>query len=220
VSELPERPGPGTEGQARPNARAPDALAADHPFRERLDGDACGVGDIDGCAEVVSASAASVIVIASPRIPNTVTVAVEFGRAGQGWAGAIVFNLWLRRQLRERRMTQRQLAHLSGVDHSTISRLMAGDRVPSLDTAAKLARALHASNEDIGTELGFVDGRPVLPTQRVEAALRGDSELDDADVRALMEEYIARRRRPKLRAVDAATPDRGSSAASGPDPPA
>jgi transcriptional regulator with XRE-family HTH domain len=160
------------------------------------------------------------MVIATPRIPNTVSVAVEFGKAGHGWAGAIVFNLWLRRQLRERRMSQRQLAHLSGIDHSTISRLVAGDRTPSLDTAARLARALRVSNHDIGTELGFVDGEPALPTQRVEAALRGDSELDDTDVRELMEEYIARRQRPRLKAVDAVARVRGSPVASGPDPPA
>jgi transcriptional regulator with XRE-family HTH domain len=168
----------------------------------------------------VSASAASVIVVATPRIPTTVSVAIEFGKAGHGWAGAIVFHLWLRRQLRERRMSQRQLAYLSGVNHSTISRLLTGDRTPSLDTAAKLARALRVRNEDIGTELGFVDGRPPMPTQRVEAALRADMELDDIDVRELMEEYIARRRRLRLRAVDSAAGLHQSSAARSPDPPA
>ncbi len=217
---VPKSPGPNRERSAPPVANAPDALVLDHPSRSRLQRDGCGVGRLEGCAEVVSASAASVIVIATPRIPNTVSVAVEFGKAGHGWAGAIVFNLWLRRQLRERRMSQRQLAHLSGVDHSTISRLIAGDRTPSLDTAAKLARALHVSTDEIGTELGFVDGGPILPTQRVEAALRGDDDLDDADVRALMEEYIARRRRPRLKAVDARAPARGSPRAAGPDPPA
>jgi transcriptional regulator with XRE-family HTH domain len=218
ASLSPKRPVQNAEHPPPTSARAPDALVTDHQSLDRLGSDGCGVNAIDGCADVVSASAA--IVIATPRIPNTVTVAVEFGKAGQGWAGAIVFNLWLRRQLRERRMSQRQLAHLSGVDHSTISRLIAGDRTPSLDTAAKLARALHVSSDEIGTELGFVDGRPALPTQRVEAALRGDADLDDADVRALMEAYIARRRRPKLRAVDGAARDRGAQAASGRDPPA
>ena len=74
--------------------------------------------------------------------PSSVAVAIEFGRAGGGWAGALVFNLWLRRQLRERPMSQRQLAALSGVDHSTISRLLRHDRTPSLATATKLAGAL------------------------------------------------------------------------------
>ncbi len=184
-----------------------------------MDEGRCDLGRVEGCADVVSASAASVIVIASPRIPTTVSVAVEFGKAGHGWAGAIVFNLWLRRQLRERRMSQRRLAHLSGVNHSTISRLLAGDRTPSLDTATKLARALRVPT-DIATELGFVTGRATMPTQRVEAALRGDEGLDDTDVRELMEEYIARRRRLSLKSVDSPTAVVGSSRSSGTDPPA
>ena len=117
-------------------------------------------------------------------------------------------------------MSQRQLAYLSGVDHSTISRLVAGDRTPSLDTAAKLARALRVPVEDIGADLGFEAGPPALPISRVEAALRGDAELDDTDVRELMEEYIARRRRFRLKVVDAAPFVRGSPTAPGPDPPA
>ena len=194
-----------TPDRARPTSRsrAPVALVLDQPSSMRADSDRCGLGGIEDCAEVVTASAASVIALATPRIPTTVSVAVEFGKAGQGWAGAIVFNLWLRRQLRERRMSQRQLAHLSGVNHSTISRLLAGDRIPSLETATKLAQALRVPNEDIAAELGFVTGRPAMPMQRVEAALRGDEGLDEADVRELMEAYIARRRRLNLRTVDA-----------------
>ena len=40
------------------------------------------------------------------------------------------FNSWLRSQLKEKNMSQRQLALQSGVDHSTISRLIRGDRMP------------------------------------------------------------------------------------------
>ena len=50
------------------------------------------------------------------------------------------FNEWLRGQLKAKKMSQRQLAQQSGVDHSTISRLIRGDRMPSLGTATKLAR--------------------------------------------------------------------------------
>jgi transcriptional regulator with XRE-family HTH domain/outer membrane biosynthesis protein TonB len=208
-----DRPGP------RTTPPAPLALALDQPSSMRVDTDRCSFRGIEDCADVISASAASVIALA-PRIPTSVSVAVEFGKAGHGWAGVIVFNLWLRRQLRERRMSQRQLAHLSGVNHSTISRLLAGDRTPSLDTATKIARALRVPNEDFATELGFVEGRPAMPTQRVEAALRGDEDLNDIDVRELMEEYIARRRRLNMRAVDSRTAVRGSPATSGHDPPA
>jgi transcriptional regulator with XRE-family HTH domain len=49
-------------------------------------------------------------------------------------------------------MSQRQLAQQSGVDHSTISRLVRGDRMPSLGTATKLARG--------SAELGENDDGP------------------------------------------------------------
>ena len=55
------------------------------------------------------------------------------------------FNSWLRSQLKEKKMSQRQLALQSGVDHSTISRLIKGDRMPSLGTATKLARGLRGN---------------------------------------------------------------------------
>ena len=45
-------------------------------------------------------------------------------------------------------MSQRQLALQSGVDHSTISRLIKGDRMPSLGTATKLARGLREIRDD------------------------------------------------------------------------
>ena len=48
------------------------------------------------------------------------------------------FNEWLRSQLKAKKMSQRQLAQQSGVDHSTISRLIRGERTPSLGTATKL----------------------------------------------------------------------------------
>ena len=48
-------------------------------------------------------------------------------------------------------MSQRQLAQQSGVDHSTISRLIRGDRMPSLGTATKLARGLREIRDDADT---------------------------------------------------------------------
>src|SRR6185369_14532156 len=58
------------------------------------------------------------------------------------------FNEWLRAQLKAKKMSQRQLAQQSGVDHSTISRLVRGDRMPSLGTATKLARGLRELGEN------------------------------------------------------------------------
>ena len=68
------------------------------------------------------------------------------------------FNEWLRAQLKAKKMSQRQLAQQSGVDHSTISRLIRGDRMPSLGTATKLARGLRELRDDADTPqyLGIV----------------------------------------------------------------
>jgi transcriptional regulator with XRE-family HTH domain len=107
------------------------------------------------------------------------------------------FNSWLRGQLKEKKMSQRQLALQSGVDHSTISRLIKGDRMPSLGTATKLARGLREIHEEAEGPAYFasLSGRQQLPTARVEYALRGDEFLTEADVRELMQTYISVRNR-------------------------
>ncbi len=107
------------------------------------------------------------------------------------------FNEWLRAQLKAKKMSQRQLAQQSGVDHSTISRLIRGDRMPSLGTATKLARGLREIREDADTAqyLGMVTSGPQNPTARVEYALRADDALGEAQVRQIMEYYLAVRMR-------------------------
>jgi transcriptional regulator with XRE-family HTH domain len=107
------------------------------------------------------------------------------------------FNEWLRAQLKAKKMSQRQLAQQSGVDHSTISRLIRGDRMPSLGTATKLARGLREIREDADTAqyLGLVTNGPQNPTARVEYALRADEALTEAQVRQIMEYYLAVRMR-------------------------
>ena len=92
-------------------------------------------------------------------------------------------------------MSQRQLALQSGVDHSTISRLIKGDRMPSLGTATKLARGLREIREqsDGPSYFASLSNRQMLPTARVEYALRGDDALNEADVRELMQTYVALR---------------------------
>lgn len=103
------------------------------------------------------------------------------------------FNEWLRAQLKAKKMSQRQLAQQSGVDHSTISRLIRGDRMPSLGTATKLARGLREIREDAdtATALGVVSVGPQNPTARVEYALRADETLTEPQVRQIMEYYLA-----------------------------
>jgi transcriptional regulator with XRE-family HTH domain len=149
-------------------------------------------------ATVAGAGLAAGLVVAN-RGPASVAVAVEFGRVGGGWASGLVFNLWLGRQLRERRITQRQLAARSGVDHSTISRLLRQDRQPSLTTATKLVKALRrVGGEDVEPETAaYFERTPeesVFPARRVELALRADEQLDDEQVRRLMAIYLDARR--------------------------
>jgi transcriptional regulator with XRE-family HTH domain len=107
------------------------------------------------------------------------------------------FNSWLRGQLKEKKMSQRQLALQSGVDHSTISRLIKGDRMPSLGTATKLARGLREIHDEAEgpTYFAGLAARQLLPTSRVEYALRGDELLTESDVRELMQAYITARSR-------------------------
>lgn len=107
------------------------------------------------------------------------------------------FNEWLRAQLKAKKMSQRQLAQQSGVDHSTISRLVRGDRMPSLGTATKLARGLRELHDsDDGPQyLGLLGGATQNPTARVEYSLRADDALSEPQVRQVMEYYLAVRMR-------------------------
>jgi transcriptional regulator with XRE-family HTH domain len=107
------------------------------------------------------------------------------------------FNAWLRGQLKEKKMSQRQLALQSGVDQATISRLIKGDRMPSLGTATKLARGLREIPDDGEGPAYFasMSRSQMLPTARVEYALRGDEALTEPDVRELMQAYLVLRSR-------------------------
>jgi transcriptional regulator with XRE-family HTH domain len=52
------------------------------------------------------------------------------------------FGGWLRDAMAERRITQRALAMRTGIDHSTISRLLASGRTPALSTAIAIVKVL------------------------------------------------------------------------------
>jgi transcriptional regulator with XRE-family HTH domain len=123
------------------------------------------------------------------------------------------FNEWLRAQLKAKKMSQRQLAQQSGVDHSTISRLIRGDRMPSLGTATKLARGLRELRDDADTPqyLGLVAAGSTNPTARVEYALRADDLLSEPQVRQIMEYYLAVRMRRFGRAFPGGGSATGSS---------
>jgi transcriptional regulator with XRE-family HTH domain len=111
-----------------------------------------------------------------------------------GQTGRDAFNQWLRTQLKARKLSQRQLAQKSGVDHSTISRLMRGERMPSLRTAAMLARGLGMAQE-LGRLQTQVGGKGGSAAARVEYALRSDDLLDNSEVRRIMNVYLAARLR-------------------------
>jgi transcriptional regulator with XRE-family HTH domain len=131
------------------------------------------------------------------------------------------FNEWLRAQLKAKKMSQRQLAQQSGVDHSTISRLVRGDRMPSLGTATKLAKGLRElSDSDDGPQyLGLMNGGGTHnPTARVEYALRADEALGEAHVRQVMEYYLAVRMRHASRPMNGATSAGGPGSMATPSP--
>lgn len=129
-------------------------------------------------------------------------------------SGRLAFNRWLQVQLKARRLTQRQLVQKSGVDHSTISRLLRGDRVPSLRTATRLASGLGVTNG-----LGRLDdqslGRTGSPAAWVEYALRSDDLLTETEVREIMDVYLAARLRRHRRV---ATPAPGEATGKTPAP--
>jgi transcriptional regulator with XRE-family HTH domain len=119
-------------------------------------------------------------------------VAVRPGSATNSSDGT--FGEWLSAQLRSRKLTQRQLAQKSGVNHSTISRLVRGGRTPSLRTANLLAHAL-------GVAVGVGAGSPGSPTARVEHALRLDDLLSEHQVREIMNTYLTARWRQRGRTL-------------------
>jgi hypothetical protein len=69
--------------------------------------------------------------------------------------------------------------------------------MPSLGTATKLARGLREIHDEAEgpTYFAGLAARQLLPTSRVEYALRGDDLLTETDVRELMQSYIAVRSR-------------------------
>jgi hypothetical protein len=84
--------------------------------------------------------------------------------------------------------------------------------MPSLGTATKLARGLREIQDDNEGPAYFASlaARQLLPTARVEYALRGDDALTDSDVRELMQQYIGVRNRRLRVNVPASSPVNGA----------
>ena len=92
-------------------------------------------------------------------------------------------------------MSLRQLAVHSGVSASTVSRVVRGDRQPSLQTALRLANVLRAVGDDFNpaAQIGAMVDR-FEPATDIERALRADSRLSETDVRRIMMMYHSLRR--------------------------
>ena len=59
------------------------------------------------------------------------------------------FAVWLSRQLRRQRISQRELARRGGLDHSTISRILVGARAPSWSTMQRIAHVVGFPPPDV-----------------------------------------------------------------------
>ena len=73
------------------------------------------------------------------------------------------FGGWMRDAMTERRITQRALAMRTGINHSTISRLLADGHMPSLSTAIAIINVLGPRSGPRESDLvarGAPDGRP------------------------------------------------------------
>jgi transcriptional regulator with XRE-family HTH domain len=121
-------------------------------------------------------------------------------------ANEVQFRHWLTLQIRARRMSLRQLAHHSGVNVSTVSRIVRGERRPTLRTAVRLARVVRESADESSAIrfFGSLTAESMDPVREVERALRADDTLRDDDVRRVMKVYLTARRpsRTRRRAAD------------------
>jgi transcriptional regulator with XRE-family HTH domain len=107
-------------------------------------------------------------------------------------AAGTAFARWLAAELRAQRLSQRALAVRSGVDHSTIARILRGDRIPSLVTATRIVEAL---GTHVGSEILADQGADTSSVGRARDALTADPALNEVDVAAVMRLYLRVRNR-------------------------
>jgi len=106
---------------------------------------------------------------------------------------ADLFREWLARAITARGLSQAQLALRSGVDRSTVGRILNGDRRPTLDTAIRLVGALDtAAMPRVFARLG----RLADDTDRVAQAFRDDPHLSGSNAAKLLRCYLNLRNTP------------------------
>ena len=107
------------------------------------------------------------------------------------------FGNYLRRELRARKWSVRYLALRSGVNHSTISRLMQHNRTPTLHTVMRIQAAF--TRRDGTVPLPRESELWMDPVQRVRDALDADPALDLREVEQVVRYYrMVRTSRPAL----------------------
>jgi len=94
------------------------------------------------------------------------------------------FDAWLAAELKRVGLSQFRLARLSGLHRSTISRLLHGQRQPTVETAARIAVAIASIGPYDGAE------RRTDVVARVRHELAADPTLRPQDVQRVMTRYV------------------------------
>ena len=99
------------------------------------------------------------------------------------------FGEYIRRLRLERSLSQRELARMSGLNHSEISRIEGGSRpTPSPESLAKLAPHLGVFHEDLMRRLGYLMSSP---RSALDEAIRRTLEENES-VRSLVMQLTGR----------------------------
>jgi transcriptional regulator with XRE-family HTH domain len=98
------------------------------------------------------------------------------------------FDAWLAAELDRVGLSPLRLARLSGVHRSTISRLLHGQRRPTVETATRIAVAIASLRPHEGDE------RRTNVVARVRHELAADPTLRPTDVERVMSRYVRQRR--------------------------
>jgi transcriptional regulator with XRE-family HTH domain len=97
------------------------------------------------------------------------------------------FDVWLATELDRVGMSPLRLARLSGLSRSTISRLLHGQRRPTVETASRIAIAIASMRPHEGDE------RRTDVVARVRHELAADPTLRPTDVERVMNRYVRAR---------------------------
>lgn len=114
---------------------------------------------------------------------------------------------YIRHQRESARLSLRKLARIAGVSNPYLSQIERGLRKPSAEILQAIAKALEISSETLYVKAGILEEREL--DEDLEAVVRRDPFLTDAQRQALVEMYRSFRRLAELQADAAPTPRRG-----------